>query len=284
MHDFGGKAPGHGLPEEAPGQQRRPVLLHRQARAQDRQGRTPGRQRRRPDELRQHRSRCRTRASCSPPPRPGGKPTTFALPYAAGLVKNAPHSANAKKFLDYLLSDPVQQQVSAVGGGFTARKDIKATDANAIELAKIMNGVEVFQPDWDDIDKNLDSVRRRVEDGHRELRGEFLPPRAATGNSRRDGRPPLGAVAPRQLRQPRTRSPRAAPASVRGSGSPHCSQYRRTVLLPPHRRSSPSEIGHAGGAERCHGSHGARPTPLAAPSGAAVREWTAAPPADPHTC
>ncbi|MEV0369128.1 2-aminoethylphosphonate ABC transporter substrate-binding protein [Streptomyces sp. NPDC050636] len=92
-----------------------------------------------------------------PAAKPGGKPSTFALPYAAGLVRNAPHAANAKKFLDHLLSEPVQRQVSSVGGGFTARKDIKATDENAAALAKIMDGVEIFEPDWNDIDKNLDT-------------------------------------------------------------------------------------------------------------------------------
>ncbi|MGW2629868.1 2-aminoethylphosphonate ABC transporter substrate-binding protein [Streptomyces chattanoogensis] len=91
-----------------------------------------------------------------PAAKPGGTPTTFALPYAAGLVKNAPHAANARKFLDYLLSEDVQKEVSSVGGGFAARKDIEATDANATALAKIMNGVEIFRPDWNDIDKNLD--------------------------------------------------------------------------------------------------------------------------------
>lgn len=92
-----------------------------------------------------------------PAARPGAKPTTFALPYAAGLVKNAPHRANAQKFLDYLLSPEVQQQVSAVGGGFTSRKDIKPTDPHATQLAAIMKNVEIFQPDWSDIDKNLTS-------------------------------------------------------------------------------------------------------------------------------
>ncbi|MFH9421092.1 2-aminoethylphosphonate ABC transporter substrate-binding protein [Streptomyces sp. NPDC017529] len=86
---------------------------------------------------------------------PGGKPSTFALPYAAGLVKNAPHAARARKFLDHLLSPEVQKQVSAVGGGFAARTDIRPADRNAAELAKIMDGVEVFRPDWNDIDKNL---------------------------------------------------------------------------------------------------------------------------------
>ncbi|KAB7836946.1 2-aminoethylphosphonate ABC transporter substrate-binding protein [Streptomyces mobaraensis] len=86
-----------------------------------------------------------------------GKPTTFALPYAAGLVRNAPHTENAKKFLDHLLSERVQRDVSAVGGGFAARTDVKATDANAAALARVMKGVEVFRPDWADIDRNLAS-------------------------------------------------------------------------------------------------------------------------------
>ncbi|MEU8538541.1 2-aminoethylphosphonate ABC transporter substrate-binding protein [Streptomyces sp. NPDC048717] len=89
------------------------------------------------------------------PAKQGGTPSTFALPYAAGLVKGAPHTANGKKLLDFMLSDEAQRQVSAIGGGFPARTDIRPTDANAIELAKLLVGVDVFQPDWADIDKNL---------------------------------------------------------------------------------------------------------------------------------
>ncbi|MFE6667814.1 2-aminoethylphosphonate ABC transporter substrate-binding protein [Streptomyces sp. NPDC057697] len=91
------------------------------------------------------------------PAKQGGKATTFALPYAAGLVDKAPHSANGKKLLDFMLSEQAQKDVSAVGGGFSARKDVKGTDANAIELAKLMDGVEVFEPDWSDIGTNLDT-------------------------------------------------------------------------------------------------------------------------------
>ncbi|MFE7465106.1 2-aminoethylphosphonate ABC transporter substrate-binding protein [Streptomyces sp. NPDC057499] len=90
------------------------------------------------------------------PAKQGGKPTTFALPYAAGLVNKAPHTENGKKLLDFMLSEQVQKDVSAVGGGFSARKDVEATDANAIELAKLMDGVEIFEPDWSDIGTNLD--------------------------------------------------------------------------------------------------------------------------------
>ncbi|MFC9618499.1 2-aminoethylphosphonate ABC transporter substrate-binding protein [Streptomyces sp. NPDC056930] len=91
------------------------------------------------------------------PAKEGGKPTTFALPYAAGLVDKAPHSANGKKLLDFMLSEQAQKDVSAVGGGFSARQDVEATDANAIELAKLMDGVEIFQPDWSDIGTHLDT-------------------------------------------------------------------------------------------------------------------------------
>ncbi|MFG3059881.1 2-aminoethylphosphonate ABC transporter substrate-binding protein [Streptomyces sp. NPDC048231] len=87
----------------------------------------------------------------------GGKATTFALPYAAGLIGKAPHSENGKKLLDYMLGQTAQQQVSEIGGGFSARTDVKATDANAIALTKLMDGVDVFEPDWSDIDKNLQS-------------------------------------------------------------------------------------------------------------------------------
>ncbi|MFE4262263.1 2-aminoethylphosphonate ABC transporter substrate-binding protein [Streptomyces sp. NPDC056883] len=89
------------------------------------------------------------------PAKDGGKPTTFSLPYAAGLVDKAPHTENGKKLLDYLLSEDAQTLVSGIGGGFPARTDVKPTDANAVELTKLMTGVEIFEPDWADIDKNL---------------------------------------------------------------------------------------------------------------------------------
>ncbi|RSS66793.1 2-aminoethylphosphonate ABC transporter substrate-binding protein [Streptomyces sp. WAC06614] len=89
------------------------------------------------------------------PAKDGGRPTTFALPYAAGLVDKAPHTENGKKLLDFLLGEDAQKLVSEVGGGFPARTDVKPTDANAVELTRLMTGVEVFEPDWADIDKNL---------------------------------------------------------------------------------------------------------------------------------
>ncbi|MFG3259011.1 2-aminoethylphosphonate ABC transporter substrate-binding protein [Streptomyces sp. NPDC048172] len=87
----------------------------------------------------------------------GAKPSTFALPYAAGLVKGGPQTENGKKLLDFLLGEEPQREVSSVGGGFTVRSDIKATDPNATALAGLMKDVEIFRPDWADVEKNFDS-------------------------------------------------------------------------------------------------------------------------------
>ncbi|MEU6487961.1 2-aminoethylphosphonate ABC transporter substrate-binding protein [Streptomyces sp. NPDC046887] len=89
------------------------------------------------------------------PAREGGRPTTFALPYAAALVKDAPHTANGKKLLDFMLTEQAQRQTTEIGGGFPAREDTVPTGPEAEALAKLMRGVEIFTPDWADIEKNL---------------------------------------------------------------------------------------------------------------------------------
>jgi 2-aminoethylphosphonate transport system substrate-binding protein len=85
-----------------------------------------------------------------------GKPTTLSLPYYAGLVKNAPHEANAEKLLDYLLTADAQKKATTVAGGYPARSDVEATGKKAQDLAKIMDGVKVIAPDWNKISGDLD--------------------------------------------------------------------------------------------------------------------------------
>ncbi|MDJ1133271.1 2-aminoethylphosphonate ABC transporter substrate-binding protein [Streptomyces iconiensis] len=92
-----------------------------------------------------------------PAAKKGAKPTTFALPYTAGLVKGGPQTENGKKLMDFLLSKSAQREVSSVGGGFSVRDDVKATDGNAVELEELMKGVEVFRPDWKEVAGNLDT-------------------------------------------------------------------------------------------------------------------------------
>jgi 2-aminoethylphosphonate transport system substrate-binding protein len=74
-----------------------------------------------------------------------------------GVVRNGPHEDTAKKLLDFFLTKEVQEEVSSVGGGFSARTDVTATDRNAVALKQIMSGVDVFAPDWKDVDTNLTS-------------------------------------------------------------------------------------------------------------------------------
>jgi 2-aminoethylphosphonate transport system substrate-binding protein len=90
------------------------------------------------------------------PAGPNGTRTTFALPYYMGLVAGAPHADAGKKLMDFLLTNEAQSQVSAVAQGLPVRKDVHPTDANYKQLHDIMQGVEVWNPDWAAILPELD--------------------------------------------------------------------------------------------------------------------------------
>jgi 2-aminoethylphosphonate transport system substrate-binding protein len=84
-----------------------------------------------------------------------GKRSTFALPYYVALVHGAPHSANGKKLIDFLLSRESQEKVSAVAIGLPVRQDVKPTDDNYKKIAQAMEGVEIWTPDWNAVLKDL---------------------------------------------------------------------------------------------------------------------------------
>ena len=67
-------------------------------------------------------------------PAKSAKPTTFALPYAAGLLRDAPSAENGKKLLDFLLSERAQREVPSVAGGFTVREDVEVSGEDAAAL------------------------------------------------------------------------------------------------------------------------------------------------------
>lgn len=77
-----------------------------------------------------------------------GQRTTLSLPYYIALVKGAPHSANGKKLIDFLLSKKAQETVSSIARGIPARSDVQPTDDNYKKLHGFMEGVTVFTPDW----------------------------------------------------------------------------------------------------------------------------------------
>ncbi|RSN34062.1 2-aminoethylphosphonate ABC transporter substrate-binding protein [Amycolatopsis sp. WAC 01416] len=85
-----------------------------------------------------------------------GKRSTFALPYYAGLVNNAPHAENAKKFLDFLLSPEVQSKaVDAFGA--PSRTDVTPSGPRADKVKATLDGVEIWQPDWNAVLAKLDA-------------------------------------------------------------------------------------------------------------------------------
>lgn len=86
-----------------------------------------------------------------------GKPSTFSLPYMAGLVKGAPNADNGKKLIDFLLSETAQLDASKVAYGFPARTDIKPTDDHYTALNTLMQGVTVFPVDWNQVAQNYNS-------------------------------------------------------------------------------------------------------------------------------
>ena len=85
-----------------------------------------------------------------------GKRSTFALPYYAGLVANAPHADDAKKLLDFLFSPEVQAK-AADAYGIPARADVTATGANAAKIKAALDGVEIWHPDWAAVLGKLDA-------------------------------------------------------------------------------------------------------------------------------
>ena len=84
-----------------------------------------------------------------------GQRFTLAVPYYIALVKGAPHAANGKKLMDFLLSKQAQETVSSIGRGYPARSDVKPTDENFKQLNTFMQGVTVWTPDWDAVLRDL---------------------------------------------------------------------------------------------------------------------------------
>ena len=95
------------------------------------------------------------------PAGPDGKKSVFPLPYYAGLVKGAPEAENGKKLIDFLISQKAQQEVSTIAMGLPVRTDVKPDDENYKKLHAMLEGVEIWSPDWPKIlDELKDDVAR----------------------------------------------------------------------------------------------------------------------------
>ncbi|GAA5187741.1 2-aminoethylphosphonate ABC transporter substrate-binding protein [Rugosimonospora acidiphila] len=91
------------------------------------------------------------------PAKPGGTPSTFALPYVMGLAAGAPHADAGKKLEEFLLSTQAQTDVSSQAYGIPVRSDVTPTDANAQVVEQTLKGVTVWSPDWNQILADQDS-------------------------------------------------------------------------------------------------------------------------------
>ncbi|HEY1611135.1 MAG TPA: 2-aminoethylphosphonate ABC transporter substrate-binding protein [Paraburkholderia sp.] len=80
----------------------------------------------------------------------GGRPTTFQLPYAIGLIKNGPNPAEGKKLIDYLMSTQVQSKVPGIYG-IPARTDVPLTGKNGEAVKQAIAGVKLIPVDWNQV-------------------------------------------------------------------------------------------------------------------------------------
>ena len=81
---------------------------------------------------------------------PGGKPTTFQLPYAIGLIKGGPNQAEGKKLIDYLMSKDVQGKVPDIFG-IPGRTDVPLAGKNGEAVKQAIAGVKLIPVDWNQV-------------------------------------------------------------------------------------------------------------------------------------
>lgn len=89
-----------------------------------------------------------------------GTRTTISLPYVAGIAKGAPHQEQAKQLLEFLLSNDVQETVATEALGIPVRDEIRTAGAESAAPntpAAVLEGVEVWVPDWNVVLAELDA-------------------------------------------------------------------------------------------------------------------------------
>ncbi|QRY64114.1 2-aminoethylphosphonate ABC transporter substrate-binding protein [Gordonia sp. PDNC005] len=92
------------------------------------------------------------------PTGPDGKRTTVALPYFMGKAAKAPHADNAQKLIDFLMSVDAQKSLATDAFGISARTDVNATGPNVDAITRALAGVDVWSPDWTDVNNRFDAL------------------------------------------------------------------------------------------------------------------------------
>ena len=87
-----------------------------------------------------------------------GSRTSISLPYVAGVTSGAPHAEEAKKLLAYLISEDNQKTVASDALGIPVLQSLKDTgSAEPNTPGAVLDGVEVWVPDWDAVLADLDA-------------------------------------------------------------------------------------------------------------------------------
>lgn len=89
-----------------------------------------------------------------------GTKTTVSLPYVAGVTKGAPHADSAKKLLAFLVSEDVQKTVAPEALGIPVLSSLASSAQGAAAPntpAAVLEGVDVWVPDWNAVLKDLDA-------------------------------------------------------------------------------------------------------------------------------
>ncbi|GAB7519911.1 MULTISPECIES: 2-aminoethylphosphonate ABC transporter substrate-binding protein [Rhodococcus] len=89
-----------------------------------------------------------------------GTRTTIALPYVMGLAKSAPSSEQAKKLMEFLLSEESQKTVATDALGVSVREDVRSAAGESTDKntpSGVLQGVNVWTPNWNDVLSSLDA-------------------------------------------------------------------------------------------------------------------------------
>ncbi|HCC5410030.1 TPA: extracellular solute-binding protein, partial [Salmonella enterica subsp. enterica serovar Typhi str. CT18] len=84
-----------------------------------------------------------------------GERSALAIPYVIGLVQGAPQSENGKKLINFLLSKEAQTRVSELSWGMPVRSDVTPSDEHYKAATAALEGVQSWQPNWDDVAVSL---------------------------------------------------------------------------------------------------------------------------------
>ena len=87
-----------------------------------------------------------------------GTRTSVSLPYVAGVTSGAPHAEEARQLLAFLISEETQKTVEPEALGMPVLESLKSNGAAEPNTpAAVLNGVDVWVPDWNAVLADLDA-------------------------------------------------------------------------------------------------------------------------------